>query len=253
MVYCGVALIGCVAADRLIFQPQAVSYRADLPGLHTVTAADGTLLAVLHLPNAGARHTLFYFHGNAEDLGHCLPLLRQLHAAGVAVLAFDYRGYGRSAGRATEKNVYADTQAVLAFVQTTLGVAPEQMMAVGRSVGSGPAVELAAKSPLGGLVMISPMASAFRVITRVKVLHFDQFDNLAKAGVVRCPILVFQGVADEVIAFVHGQNLFAALPEPKRHVWIEGAGHNDIFHVAGNSILREIVAFERNLPAVRAR
>jgi pimeloyl-ACP methyl ester carboxylesterase len=253
VVYCGVALFGCVVADRLIFQPQPVSYRADLPGLHMVTAEDDTPLAVLHLPNAVARHTLFYLHGNAEDLGHCLPLLRSLHAAGFAVLAFDYRGYGRSGGRPTEKNVFADTRAVLAFAQAKLGLAPGQVIAVGRSVGSGPAVELATKAPLGGLVLISPMASAFRVMTRVKVLPFDQFDNLAKAGRVRCPTLIFHGTADEVIAFVHGQNLFAALPEPKRPVWIDGAGHNDIFHVAGDTILREIVAFEKALPAPRAR
>lgn len=253
LVYCGVAMFGCVAADKLIFQPQPSSYGAQLPGLHLVPAADGTQLAVMHLPNATARHTLFYFHGNAEDLGDVWPLLQQWQEAGFAVLAFDYRGYGRSAGRPTEKNVYADTQAVLAFAQAKLGVAPEQMIAVGRSVGSGPAVELAATSPVAGLVLISPLASAFRVMTRVKVLPFDQFDNLAKAGRVHCPALVFHGTADEVIAFTHGQNLYAALPEPKRHLWIDGARHNDIFQRAGGQILREIQSFAGGLPIPRAR
>lgn len=253
MVYCGVALFGCVAADKLIFQPQPSSYGAQLPGLHLVAAADGTQLAVMHLPNAAARHTLFCFHGNAEDLGDVWPLLQQWQEAGFAVLAFDYRGYGRSAGRPTEKNVYADTQAVLAFAQTKLGLAPEQIVAVGRSVGSGPAVELATTSPVAGLVLISPLASAFRVMTHVKVLPFDQFDNLAKAGRVRCPALVFHGTADEVIAFTHGENLYAALPEPKRHVWVDGAGHNNIFQRAGGQILREIRAFAAGLPAPRAR
>jgi len=253
LVYCGVALFGCVAADKMIFQPQPSSYGAQLPGLHLVAATDGTQLAVMHLPNAAARHTLFYFHGNAEDLGEVWPLLQQWHDAGFAVLAFDYRGYGRSAGRPTEKNVYADTPAVLAFAQAKLGLAHGQMIAVGRSVGSGPAVELATTSPVAGLVLISPLASAFRVMTRVKILPFDQFDNLAKAGRVRCPALVFHGTADEVIAFAHGRNLYAALPEPKRHLWIAGAGHNDIFRRAGGQILREIGAFAGSLPPPRAR
>lgn len=253
LLYCGLALFGCVAANKLIFQPRLASYDDTLPGLRTVNAADGTKLAVLHLPNPAARHTLFYFHGNAEDLGDSLPLLRQLHSSGFAILAFDYRGYGRSAGQPAEKNVYADTLAVLAFAQSQLGVTPAQLIAVGRSVGSGPAVELAAHSPIAGLVLLSPLASAFRVMTRVKLLPFDQFDNLAKAERVRCPALIFHGTADEVIPFVQGRKLFDALPGPKRPVWIEGAGHNNIFQVAGGQIMREIVAFAQTLPPAEPR
>ncbi len=214
-------------------------------------AADGTPLAAVHLPNAAARHTIFYFHGNAEDLGDNLPLLREFYAAGFAVLAFDYRGYGRSGGKASEANVYADTRAVFAYAREKLGITPERMIVVGRSVGSGPAVELAAHEPVAGLVLISPFMSAFRVLTRVKILPFDRFDNLAKIGRVRAPILIFQGTADEVIPFAHGQSLFAAAPEPKRASWIEGVGHNDIFERAGEKILREIVAWEASLPAPR--
>lgn len=249
LMYFGLMVLGWVAANRLIFQPRPASYGSGLSGLLMAAAADGTPLAVLHLPNSAARHTVFYFHGNAEDLGDTLPLLQQLHAAGFAVLSFDYRGYGRSAGTPTEENVYADTQAVLAFAQARLGIKSEQMIAVGRSVGSGAAVELAVRSRLAGLVLLSPLASAFRVMTRVKLLPFDRFDNLAKASRVLCPSLVLHGTADEVIAFVHGRNLFEALPAPKRHVWIERAGHNDIFAIAGDQILREIVAFGQNLPA----
>jgi len=253
LVYGGVALFAWVAADKLIFQPQPASYGAQLPGLHMIAATDGTPLAVMHLPNAAARHTLFYFHGNAEDLGDSWPLLQQWQAAGFAVPAFDYRGYGRSEGRPTEKNIYADTQAVVAFARTKLGLTPGQMIAVGRSVGSGPAVELATHSPLAGLVLVSPMASAFRVMTRVKMLPFDQFDNLAKAARVRCPTLVFHGVADEVIAFTHGRNLYAALPDPKRSVWLDRAKHNDIWRIAGGEILREIGVFAGSLAAPRDR
>ena len=249
LVYCGLVVLGCVAANKMIFQPQPASYGGGLPGLLMAAAADDTPLAVLHLPNPAARHTVFYFHGNAEDLGDTLPLLQQLHAAGFAVLSFDYRGYGRSAGKPSEENVYADTQAVLAFARARLGIASEQMIAVGRSVGSGAAVELAVRSPLAGLVLISPLASAVRVMTRVKLLPFDRFDNLAKASRVRCPSLVLHGTADEVIAFVHGRNLFEKLPAPKRNVWIERAGHNDIFAIAGDRILGEIAAFGQNLPA----
>jgi abhydrolase domain-containing protein 17 len=253
LLYLACGLLGCVFSERLIFQPQPSSYGAELAGLRSVPAADGTPLAVLHLPNPVARQTLFYFHGNAEDLGDNFPLLRAFHAAGFAVLAFDYRGYGRSGGRPTEENVYADTQAVLAFARSQLQLRPEQCIVVGRSVGSGPAVELAAREKVAGLVLISPFTSAFRVVTRVKLLPFDRFDNLAKISRVRCPVLIFHGTADEVISFSHGETLFAAASEPKQSVWLEGVHHNDLFALAGDRVLREIANFAKTLPESAGR
>lgn len=249
IVYAGLALFGCVAADRMIFQPQPASYDR-LPGLRQVPAGDGTPLAVVSLPRPDARLTVFYFHGNAEDLGESLPLLQQLQSAGFAVLAFDYRGYGRSGGHPSESNVYADTRTVLEYARTNLGLKPEQLLVIGRSVGGGPAVELAAHTPVAGLVLISPFLSAFRVVTKVKLLPFDRFDNLAKIGRIHCPLLVIQGTADEVIPISHGQGLFAAASPPKRSDWIAGAGHNDIFEVAGDRIMRDIREFAQSLPVV---
>ena len=214
----------------------------------TVPAADGTPLAVLHLPNPVAQFTLVYFHGNAEDLGDCEPLLRMWQDAGFAILVFDYRGYGRSGGKATEQNVYADTRSVMAYARANLGVTPERCIAVGHSVGGGPAVEFAVREPVAGLVLVSAFSSAFRVSIPVKILPFDHFDNLAKIGQVHAPVLLVQGTADEVVPFSHGRALFAAASEPKRAVWIEGAGHNDLFDVASDRILRELTAFATALP-----
>lgn len=253
VVYGIVMLVAWLVSDRLIFQPRPASYGLKLPGVQQIPAADGTPLGVLYLPNSAARLTVFYFHGNAEDLGDCVPLLDEMRGAGFAVLAFDYRGYGLSQGKPGEDNVYADTQTVLAYAEKTWGVRPGRVLAVGRSVGTGPAVELATRTPVAGLVLISPLASAFRVMTRVKLLPFDRFDNLGKASRVRCPALVFHGTADEVIPFADGEKLFAVLPEPKRNVWLPGVGHNDIFAKAGRKMLKDIVAFAETLPAETKR
>jgi fermentation-respiration switch protein FrsA (DUF1100 family) len=252
LLYFGLALTGWFVADHLIFQPQRPTY-GKLPGLLNFNADDGTPLAGLCLPNPAARHTLVYLHGNAEDMGNCMPVLQAIHDIGFAVLAFDYRGYGLSAGHATEANVYADTHAFMAYARARLGVSASQCVIVGRSLGGGPAVELAASAPVAGLVLISAFSSAFRVSIPVKVLPFDRFDNLARIDAVKCPVLFIQGTADEVVPFAHGQALLAAATAPKRAVWIEGAGHNDIFDRAGDRILRELVAFETSLPAPLVR
>jgi fermentation-respiration switch protein FrsA (DUF1100 family) len=251
--YASLALYGCVAADKLIFQPQPASYGAELPGLRTIAAPDGVQLAVLHLPNPTARHTIFYFHGNAEDLGDVAPILRRLQSAGFGVLAFDYRGYGRSSGRPSEESINTDTRTVLAYAAAQLGVSSQNCVLVGRSVGSGPAVALAAHAPVAGLVLVSPFTSAFRVVTHVKLIPFDRFDNLTAIREVHCPVLIFHGTADQVIPFAHGEKLFAAASEPKRHVWIEHAGHNDIFQIAGPEIVHEISSFAQTLPAPSQR
>lgn len=252
LLYAGLAVFGWIGSERMIFQPQSASYNRDLTGLHEVKTDDGAPLAIVFLPNQLALHTIFYFHGNAEDLGDSLPLLKEFQAAGFAVLAFDYRGYGRSGGRASEANVYADTRAVLAYARANLGVTPERLVVVGRSVGSGPAVELAAHEPVAGLALISPFMSAFRVLTRVKILPFDRFDNINKICRIHAPLLLFHGTADEVISYHHGQTLFAAANGPKHAVWIEGARHNDLFDLAGDRILRELVGWAKALPATAA-
>jgi len=81
-------------------------------------------------------------------------------------------------------------------------------------------------------------------MTQVRLMPFDRFVNLEKMPRLKCPVLVIQGTADEVIPFSHGQKLFAAAPEPKRRLWVEGAGHNNLLETAGETYwqaLRELL------------
>lgn len=229
-------------ADRLIFVPHRASYRDDSE-IIKLTSSDGKKISAVHLPNKNARAVLLFSHGNAEDIGDLRPFLRELHQFGFGVFAYDYHGYGTSEGVANEKNVYADIDAAYDHLTNALGVAPERIIVHGRSVGSGPSVDLAIRKPVGGLILESPFTSAFRVVTRARLLPFDKFDNLAKIARVRCPVLVIHGTDDGVIAPWHGRKLFAAAGEPKRFVSIEGAGHNDLFIVAGDRYGAELQDF----------
>ena len=94
-----VAAVGLwLLGNRLMFLAGPSSYRDDLPGLVRIPVQGDTIAAVW-LPNPAARFTVLYSHGNAEDVGDDLPLLRALRDRGFAVLAYDYRGYGLSTGR----------------------------------------------------------------------------------------------------------------------------------------------------------
>lgn len=231
-------------ADRLIFLPPPPTY-PDGSDIRRIPAPEGVTLAARYLPCPDARYTVVYFHGNAEDLGSIAPRLELLRdRLHVAVLGWDYPGYGRSGGSVGEPETLRAAQAVLAYVTGTLGVPPDRVVLYGRSLGSGPAVELATSRPCRALVLESAFTSVFRVLTRVRILPFDKFANLEKMPRVKCPVLVIQGTADETIPFSHGRRLFAAAPEPKHRLWVEGAGHNDVVETAGEAYwqaLREML------------
>lgn len=236
-----------LASDRLIFRPPPPTY-PDGPQILKIPTPDGVALAARHLPQAGARFTVLYFHGNAEDLGSVEPFLAELRdRLGVSVLAWDYRGYGRSGSRPAEPSTLRDARTVAAYAAEHLGVPPERIILYGWSLGGGPAVALAAGRRYAGLILQSSFTSAFRVMTRVRLLPFDKFDNLAKIGRISCPLLVIHGTADRVIPFSHGKSLYAAAAGPKSHLRVEGAGHNDLIETAGDAYWQALDGFVRGL------
>jgi fermentation-respiration switch protein FrsA (DUF1100 family) len=236
-------------ADSMIFLPQPSSYQ-DSQEIVKLTSADNTRLSAIHLLNPTAKYTIIYAHGNAEDIGDIRFILEDLRDLGFSVFAYDYRGYGTSEGTPTEQNAYQDIDTAYNYVTQELKIPPQQIIVFGRSVGGGSALYLAARQPVGGLILESTFISAFRVVVPFPILPFDKFPNLEKIKRVRCPVLVMHGKADEVIPFWHGEKLYAAVRAPKLSLWIEGANHNDFAEVAGKrygDILREFAALvEKN-------
>ena len=247
IVYVAFAAFAWLASDRMIFQPPPSSYRAgQLPIV--MVPADGGSVATLYLPNPLAAVTVLYAHGNAEDLGQLVPYLEELRRTGFAVIAFDYRGYGMSTGGPpSATGATSDMEAVYRHAVETLRIPPSRLVLYGRSVGSGPATDLAARVPIGGLVLESAFVSAFRVLTKVTLLPFDRFDNLRHVRRVRAPILVIHGTEDEVISVSHGRRLYDAAGQPKQALWVEGAHHNDVPLVAGARYWSALASFGRGV------
>ena len=236
LTYCGVIFMAATFADRLIFVPPPPSYDAETGGLLRLTTARGDTVAAVYLPAPEASLTVLFAHGNAEDLGDLLPHLERYRALGISVMAFDYPGYGLSTGRPSEDGAYAAADAAYHHLVGQLGVDSTRIVAHGRSLGGGVMVDLAARRPLGGLVIESSFVSAYRVMTRLALLPVDQFRNLKKMPDVHVPVLIVHGMADEVIAPWHGRRLADAVPRDRRQtLWVEGAGHNDLVQVAGDS------------------
>ncbi len=234
-------------SDRMIFLPPPASYGAG-PDLTWIPAGDGTRLAARWLPSPDARYTLVYSHGNATDLGQIEPRLQELRERlGVSVLAWDYPGYGQTGGLPGEPATLRGARAVADYATRVLGVPADRLVAYGHSLGGGAAVEMASSWPCAGLVLQSAFTSAFRVRLSVNPFPFDKFDNLARLRRVRCPVLVIHGTADTLIPFAHGEQLLAAAPGRKAHLWVPGAGHNDLVETAGEEYWRALSAFLQSL------
>ncbi len=231
LIYVGIGIYGYFFSDNMIFLPPPTTYK-DTAQILKINTDDGSQISALYLANPAATYTLLYSHGNAEDLGN-VGRLKKIRDLGFSVFVYDYNGYGTSAGTPSERNAYADVNAAYDYVTGNLKVAPERIIAYGRSLGGAMAVDLASRKPLAGLVIESSFVTAFRVVTRVPLFPFDKFRSIDKLKDVHCPVLVIHGKSDGVIPFWHGERLYQQANEPKMSLWIDGAGHNDLLEVAG--------------------
>ncbi|MBD1995651.1 alpha/beta hydrolase [Leptolyngbya sp. FACHB-541] len=231
-------------ADRMIFLPQPASYQ-DTENILKLPVSDSEKISATYLPNPEADYTLLYIHGNAEDLGDIQPMLIRLQSWGFGVFAYDYRGYGTSDGKPSERNAYEEAETAYQYLTQQLGVSPDKVILYGRSVGGGSAVELATRHSVAGLILESTFTSAFRVVVPIPILPFDKFPSVQRIAQVDCPVLVMHGEADADIPVEHGQRLYDAALEPKLSLWIEGAGHNDFTWVAEEQHQAALVEFQR--------
>lgn len=245
--YAAFAALVWLFAERLIFLPPRARYEQTPEILLLPRTAGGTVAAV-HLPNPRARYTILFSHGNGEDIGDDLPFLREMRDAGFSVLAYDYSGYGLSTGRPSERAAYADIDAAYDWLTRTAGVPPERIIAHGRSLGGAVAADLASRRPVAGLVLESTFTTAFRVVRHHPIVPFDRFRTIDKLPRVAAPVLVIHGTQDGVVGFAHGRTLYERIGGPKRGLWVEGAGHNDVAWVAGDRYWDALREFAESLP-----
>jgi len=233
LVYLGMFLYSYFYAEKIVFQPQPSSYR-DTNQIIKLNSGDGVKISAVYLPNLNAHYTILYSHGNAEDIGQILPTLEDIKGMGFSVFAYDYRGYGTSSGTSSEENAYHDEDAAYDYLVNDLAIPANRIIALGRSLGGAVAVDLAHRRQLGGLIIESSFVTAYRVLTHIPLFPFDKFKSISKIKQIHCPVQVIHGKRDEVIPFWHGERLFQEANEPKLSLWVEGAGHNNLFEVAGN-------------------
>lgn len=223
--------------DSLIYFPEKGGVGAS-PGEDVfLTASDGVRIHGWYVPNARAKVALLWFHGNAGNLEHRREMLLRLRDLPASVLVIDYRGYGKSEGKPGEEGLTRDARAAYDWLLTK--TAPERIVVLGKSLGAGPACELASTVTCGGLIVQSAFTKAPDMASRAlpafplaRFLMHTKYDNLSKVAKISCPKLFIHSRADEIIPFKMAERLYAAAREPKEHAWFDGgAGHNELWVV----------------------
>jgi uncharacterized protein len=248
---------------RLIYLPaprEVPAAATVLPGAEEVSfpTGDGLRLGGWFLPPRGGRPgpAVLVCNGNGGNRSLRAPLAAELARLGLAVLLFDYRGYGGNPGRPTEAGLAADAHAALAYLAARPEVDPDRLVYFGESLGAAVALRLATERPPAALVLRSPFASLAEVgrhhypLLPVSLLLADRFESAAVVGRLTAPLLVVAGDRDRIVPAAHSRRLFAAAPEPKRLVVLPGVDHNDHELNAGPRLLAELRVFLGDVPGL---
>ncbi len=199
----------------------------------SIETADGVKLHGWFIPGQSSR-VLLFFHGNAGNISHRLHSIRQFRDLGLSVFIIDYRGYGQSEGRTTEKGVYRDAAAAWRYLTEDRGVVPGNIVIFGRSLGASVASRLAGQHQPLGLIVESSFTSvpdiAQELYPWLPARWLSHLSHATRDYIqdVRCPVLIVHSRDDEIIPFHHGEAVFASANEPRTLLTIRGT-HNDAF------------------------
>jgi uncharacterized protein len=217
---------------------------------------DGERLVAWWKPPQPGKALILYFHGNGGSLWNRRLRAQALTASGRGLLMISYRGYSGSTGTPTETGLHTDARTAYDWV--THSYEPSRLVAYGESLGSGVAVRLASEQPLAGLILDAPYTSTADVAglaywyVPVSWLMLDQFRSLDIIEKVKAPILILHGTDDRIIPFALGEQLYAAAPEPKRFVRIDGGNHTRNLEQGGIEVVNDFLAIVEDRLAHRS-
>lgn len=231
---------------RMIFPAPADYPAAPPPGFRLVhtQASDGLRLAAFYRPADEGKKTILFFHGNGDNLSGALQATRGFAANGNGLLLAEYRGYGGNPGSPSETGLYRDGAAAMDWLADA-GVAPQQIVVVGNSIGAGPATEIALRHDVAALMLVSGFSSLPDVVDEAipfvpRALVRDRFDNAAKLARVRAPVFLMHGDADRLVTPANLARLRAARPDATVEL-VAGVGHELAYGAAAQVILTDWV------------
>ena len=239
--------------NRVIFPAPISSYELETyPGLlvwipHQVKTQSPSIPCLYLQQSSGSSKLLLYFHSNAEDAGTSFELCATLRARlNVHVLVVEYPGYGLHPGQPSESSICATADAVVGYLTQEMEWPAEDIIVLGRSIGSGPACYLAAKTRFCCLVLVSAYTSIKAVVGHVagklaQLFVAQRFKNIEAIKSVTCPVFFLHGLRDTLIPAWQSQELHSKCHSPC-HIHLPPAmTHNKFDHL--RDLVQPLAAF----------
>lgn len=193
---------------------------------------------------------VLFLHGNAGNRSGRLFKASGWVRRGYSVFLIDYRGYAESTGKIRHENdLYADSEAAFRYLVREKGIDPSRLILYGESIGSAPAVYLAAQHAVKTVILEAPFTSLmdicrvhYPMVPPSWVANFA-FDNLRRISEVKTPVFILHGTADGTCPFSMGRKIFEAAPGRKEFLEVPEGQHNDLPNRLGEDYWNKPVAF----------
>lgn len=198
-----------------------------------ITTSLGNRVHGWYVEHPRPRAVILLCHGNGEHVAYMaeeLDFLRERYQA--SVLAFDYRGYGKSEGRPFEMGILADAEAAQAWLAERTGVPQDEVFLWGRSLGGAVAVHLASCNGARGVVLDRTFCSMVDVAAHhypllpVRTLLSNRYPSRERLAKYAGPIIQFHGRPDQVVPLQFGQELFDSSPATDKQLYISEDMHH---------------------------
>ncbi|MCK0157891.1 alpha/beta hydrolase [Cellulophaga sp. F20128] len=224
--------------EKLIFMPTTLAhdyeYTFSKPFQEfNLFAEDGAQLNGLHFKAERPKGVILYFHGNAGDLSRWGEIASFFVDKQYDVIVMDYRKYGKSTGKLSEKVLYTDAQ--LFYDYSLQHYEEHEITVYGRSLGTGIATQIASVNKPNKLILETPYYSL--VSLAKNRFSFLPIESLLKYKIpshkfiqqVACAIVIFHGTDDRIVPYSSGKRLYESIPHSKKQmITINGGAHNNL-------------------------
>ena len=187
--------------------------------------------------------SVLFCHGNSGNITKSAPSLHKLVDVGINVFTFDYRGFGKSQGRATVRGIVKDSLAAAVEHDTLRGDLPSILHGYS----------------LGGVFLESTFTN-LKQMARIRFPNFPghliagrEFDSLSRIRDVELPLILVHGTDDQTVPSWMGQQLFEACRSGRELVLVDGGAHTNLYAIAPDRVVESIRRLALRLRANPAR
>lgn len=200
------------------------------------------------VPAQNARGTMLFCHGNGGNIGHRIDFLEIFNKLKLNVFIFDYRGYGKSPGRPSEKGIYLDAKGAYDYLSGRADIDKDKIVLYGESLGGAVVIDLAKKIKASGLIIfgaftsVGDMGRELYSYLPIKLIITQRYDSRSKIKDLTIPKLIIHSRDDEIVPFSQGERLYAAASFPKEFFEMRD-GHNEAALLNSEKFSQKIDAF----------